>query len=561
MNILGISCYYHDSAACLLKNGVVIAAAEEERFTRKKHDNNFPKKSISCCLKEGRIDMRDIDIVAFYEKPLLKLDRILQMSLETYPKSFLNFYKILPGWLTSKLKIPSKLKKKLNYNGKIFFTEHHQSHAASAFFASPFKEAAIITVDGVGEWSTISIHYGKDNEIKTLKETYFPNSLGLLYSTITAYLGFKVLSDEYKVMGLAAYGKPSYYEKFKEKLIDVKEDGSFSLNMDYFSYIHKEQMFSNKFEKEFGKRRNPGDNIEERHKDIAASLQKVTEEIMSLIANHAYKLTNSKNLCMAGGVALNCVANGKLLQKRLFEKIFIQPAATDAGGSIGAALYTYHQILKKDRSWIMNSAYLGPSFNNKEIKNFLDKNQVKYTKLSDKNLVKNVANLLSQDKIVGWFQGRMEFGPRALGNRSILANPKNPEMKDIVNKKVKHREEFRPFAPSILIEKASKYLMHNYDSPFMTINFETNSNARKKIISATHVDGTARAQTISQERNKLFYDLIKEFEKLTNVPALLNTSFNVKGEPIVCNLEDAYNCFMNTGIDYLVLGNYLISKD
>ena len=561
MNILGISCYYHDSAACLLKNGVVIAAAEEERFTRKKHDNSFPKNAISYCLKEGGIDVKDIDIVAFYEKPLLKFDRILQMSLETYPKSFLNFYKILPGWLTSKLKVPSKLKKKLNYKGKVFFIEHHHSHAASAFFASPFKEAAIVTIDGVGEWSTISIHHGKDNKIETLKETYFPNSLGLLYSTITAYLGFKVLNDEYKVMGLAAYGKPSYYEKFKEKLIDIKDDGSFSLNMDYFSYTHKEQMFSNKLEEEFGQRRNPGEAIEERHKDIAASLQKLTEEIVLLIVNHAYKLTNSKKLCMAGGVALNCVANGKLLQKDLFEKIFIQPAATDSGGSMGAALYTYHQILKKEKVWSMDSAYLGPSFNNKEIKDFLDKCKIEYAKLSDEDLVKNVANLLSQDKIVGWFQGRMEFGPRALGNRSILANPKNPEMKNIVNKKVKHREEFRPFAPAMLIEKAGEYLIYNYDSPFMTINFETNIDTRKNIISATHIDGTARVQTVSRERNKLFYDLIKEFENLTNVPALLNTSFNVKGEPIVCSPEDAYNCFKNTDINYLVLGNYLISKD
>ena len=584
MNILGISCYYHDSAACLLKNGGVIAAAEEERFTRKKHDNNFPKKSISYCLKEGGIDIKDIDIVAFYEKPLLKLDRILQMSLETYPKSFLNFYKILPGWLTSKLKVPSKLKKKLNYNGKVFFIEHHHSHAASAFFASPFNEATIVTIDGVGEWSTISIHHGKSNKIETLKEIYFPNSLGLLYSTITAYLGFKVLNDEYKVMGLAAYGKPSYYEKFKEKLIDIKDDGSFSLNMDYFSYTHREQMFSKEFEKEFGQRRNPGEAIEERHKDIAASLQKLTEEIVLLIANHAYKLTNSKNLCMAGGVALNCVANGKILKNKIFENIWIQPAAGDAGGSLGAALAYWHKELGQPRDIFkdqMKGSYLGPSFNEKEIETELKLLKANYKKINSENLIEIIANELSKEKTIGWFQGKMEFGPRALGGRSIIADPRSEKMQKELNLKVKFRESFRPFAPSILIEDVSDWFDLKKESPYMLLVADVKKELqiqmskedqtlfgidklnikRSSIPAVTHVDYSARVQTVHKETNPRYHNLLKKFKEITGCPVLVNTSFNVRGEPIVCSIKDAFNCFMGTNLDILVCENFILYKN
>lgn len=560
MNILGVSCHYHDSAASLVKDGVLIAAAEEERFTRKKHDNTFPTNAIQYCLKEGKITADEIDVVAFYDKPMLKFDRILHTCVSTFPKSFWMFWDAVPQWLTEKLRIPSLLKDKIGYKGEVMFVEHHKSHAASAFLVSPFEEATIVTIDGIGEWTSAAIHHGKGNDIETLKEIRFPHSLGLFYSTITAYLGFKVNDDEFKVMGLSAYGKPVYYDKF-EKIIDIKDDGSFNLNMKYFSYTHDTKMFSDELEKELGPRREYGAKITRRHENIASTLQKITEDVMLKIANYAYKLTGCENLCMAGGVALNCVANGKILREGPFKRIFIQPAATDAGGSLGAAFYVYNKIYGNPRKCVMNDAYLGPGFEDKEIEDFLKNNKIGYEKLEREELLKKTANLIADDKIVGWFQGRLEFGPRALGNRSILANPRNPKMKDILNKKVKHREPFRPFAPSILLKDAKDYLIGACDAPFMVLGFDVKKDKLKDIISATHVDGTCRPQTVTRKRNKLYHDLIREFKKLTGTPAVINTSFNVKGEPIVCTPEDAYNCFKDTDIDYLVLKNYLISKE
>ncbi len=559
MYILGISCFYHDAAACLLKDGKIIAAAEEERFTRIKHDNNFPFKAIEYCLKEAGISIGSVKYVGFYEKPLLKFDRILQTFVETFPFSFLLFYNAIPSWLNEKLKIKSIIKNKIGFKGDVLFIDHHTSHASSTFFVSPFKDAAILTIDGVGEWKTTSLYTGKGNKITPLKEIHFPHSLGLLYSTITAYLGFKVNDDEYKIMALAAYGKPKYYDKFRN-MIDIKDDGSFRMDMEYFNYRNKSKMWSKKLEEEFGPQREPETEITQRHKDIAATLQRVTEEVVIKITNHLHKTTKMRNLCIAGGVGLNTVVNGKLRKETPFKRIFIQPAATDAGGAIGAAMYIYHQILNNMRNYEMDHAYLGPSFSDKEIKQFLDKNSISYKEYDEKDLIKKVAKLIADDKIIAWFQGRMEIGPRALGNRSILANPRNPDMKEIVNKKVKHREPFRPFAPSVLVEEGSNFFVGFHESPFMLFTFHTKKEKRNLIPSVIHVDGTSRIQTVKRETNKLYYDLIKEFQRLTNIPLILNTSFNVRGEPIVCTPEDAYNCFKNTYMDYLVMNKFLIKK-
>jgi carbamoyltransferase len=559
MYILGISCYFHDSAACLLKDGNIVAAAEEERFTRIKHDNSFPINAINYCLKEAKITSERLSYVVFYEKPFQKFERILQTCVETFPHSFKMFRDALPQWIAEKLRMPGVIKKKLDYKGEVLFVPHHKSHAASAFFASPFEEAAIVTIDAIGEWVSTAIHYGKGNEIKTLKVINFPHSLGLFYSTITSYLGFKVLSDEYKVMGLAGWGRPTYYNKFK-KLIDFKEDGSFKLNMKYFSYTHSERMFSDELEKEFGKKREYEGKIEKRHMDIAASLQKITEDVILRIVKHAFELTKSENLCMAGGVALNSVANGKILMSRIFKNVFFQPAATDAGGALGAALYTYNSILGKKRNYVMKDAFLGPKFSDKEIKEFLESKNVKFEKLSEKEIVKAAAEAIAGNKVLGWFQDRMELGPRALGHRSILANPSNPKMKAILNEKVKHREWFRPFAPSMLLENVGDYFDFDIDMPFMIITLPVKKERRRKIISATHIDGTARPQTTIQKREKIYYRLIEEFYSLTGVPALINTSFNLRGEPIVCSPQDAFNDFMKTKMDYLILEKFLIYK-
>jgi len=561
MNILGISCYYHDAAACLIKDGIVIAAAEEERFTRKKHDVSFPINAINYCLKEGNIDIKQVNYIGFYEKPLLKFERLLSQHLEMFPWSFLTFYRALPSWLNDKLRVPSIIKKRLKYKGDILFIEHHLAHAASAFLVSPYEEAAILTIDGVGEWATASYGYGEGNEITLLKELRFPNSVGLLYSTITAHLGFSVNNSEYKVMGLSPYGKPTYYEKFK-KVVDVKEDGSIEFDMDYFDYHYKLTMPSKKFVKDFGPIRKPDEEVTQIHKDIAASLQKMTEEIIFKMLNHLYNKTKMKNLCIAGGVALNSVANGKIKKNTPFKNVWIQPASSDSGTSLGVAAYIYNVVFGGKRKYILKSAYLGPSFSMEYIKNFLDKNQIVYKKFeNDMDLTRLTSKLIYENNVVGWFQGRMEWGPRALGSRSILSNATNPSMKNILNQKVKHREQFRPFAPVITKENVHEYFDIDKDEePFMLFVYPFKENKKKLVPSVVHVDGTGRLQTISKEENFLYYSLIKEFEKLSGIPILINTSFNIRGEPIVCTPEDAYKCMMGTGIDYLVIDKFLVKR-
>ncbi|MBD3155412.1 MAG: hypothetical protein GF368_02030 [Candidatus Aenigmarchaeota archaeon] len=561
MNILGISCFYHDSAACLIKDGKIVAGSEEERFSRKKHDTGFPFNAIKYCLKEGEIDVDEIDYIAFYEKPLLKFERILSSHLETFPKSFRAFVGSMPSWLNEKLRVPSIIRKKLKYKGEIIFVEHHEAHAGSTFLVSPFNEAAILTIDGVGEWTTTSTGFGKGNDISIKKEIHFPHSLGLLYSTVTAYLGFRVNNDEYKVMGLASYGEPKYVKNFR-KIIDVKKDGSFRLNMDYFVYHHKMRMPSEKFVKEFGPMRKKGGEITQRHKDIAASLQRIVEETIFQILRNLHKETKCDNLCMAGGVALNSVSNGKILDNTPFKNVFIQPASSDAGGSLGAAMYLYNSILGNKREYIMEDIYLGPGFNTDEIRSFLKGNNIKFKEFKDDNkLLKKAADLIHKNNIVGFYQGRMEWGPRALGNRSILANPCNPEMKDVVNKRVKHREPFRPFAPVVTYEDYMDYFEAKTQVPFMLFVYPVRKNKRKLIPAVTHVDGTGRLQTIRKDWNPRYYQIIKEFEKLSGVPVLLNTSFNIRGEPIVCTPEDAYRCMMGTGIDYMVIDRFLVARE
>ncbi len=563
MYILGISCFYHDAAACLIKDGNIVAAAEEERFTRVKHDIRFPINAINFCLQKAGITGEELDYIGFYEKPLLKFERLLSQHIEMFPFSFKAFYQSIPLWINEKLRVHSIIKKKLKYKGKIIFIEHHLAHAASAYIVSPFKESAIFTVDGVGEWTTTALGTARDNDIELFKHIYFPHSLGLLYSTITAHLGFKVNNDEYKVMGLAPYGRPGYYEQMR-KIIDVKEDGSYKLDMSYFVYHYKLKMPSKRFLKEFGDSRKKGEELEQRHKDIAASLQKLLEEILLKIVNQLYKETKSENLCMAGGVALNSVANGKILRNTPFKRIYIQPAASDAGTSLGAAFYIWNTILGNKRNFVQKHAYLGPSYTTKEIKEFFDKNQINYTELKDKELPRIVAKLIWQNKVVGWFQGAMEWGPRALGARSILSNPCNPKMKDILNLKVKHREPFRPFAPAVTIEDAHDYFECDRPIPlaadFMLMVYPVIKEQRKEIPAVVHVDGSGRLQTVRKEINERYYKVIKEFEKLSGVPIVINTSFNIRGEPIVCTPYDAYRCMMGTGIDYLVMDKFLIAR-
>lgn len=561
MYILGISCFYHDSAACLLKDNEIIAAAQEERFTRKKHDFEFPKNAIDYCLKEANIGIDDIDYVGFYDKPFIKFERILETYLSVAPRGLKSFIQAIPLWIKQKLWMSDLIKKELGYKGKIIFTEHHQSHVASAFFASPFDEAAILTIDGVGEWATATYGIGKDNEIELTHEIKFPHSLGLLYSAFTYYLGFKVNSGEYKVMGLAPYGEPKYYDLIMDNLIDIKDDGSFKLNMKYFAYTHDLKMTNKKFDELFGyPRREPESKLEKHQFDIAMSIQKVTEEVMLRMANHLYEETGLKNLCMAGGVALNCVANGRILRETPFKNIFIQPAAGDAGGAFGVASFIYYPWLgnKRNPPEFFNP-YIGPEFSNEEIRKFLDKKEVIYRELNRDNLLKQTARLIADKQVIGWFQGRMEWGPRALGNRSIIADPRDPEMRDIVNLKIKFRESFRPFAPAVLLEKLSEFFDLDCPSPYMLLVAQVREN--KRVIPAvTHVDGSARIQTIAREDNPLYYDLINEFYKLTGVPVIINTSFNVRGEPLVCTPVDAYKCFMRTKMDYLVMGNFLMDK-
>jgi len=561
MYILGISCFYHDAAACLIKDGEMIAAAQEERFTRKKHDQNFPINAIKYCLKEAGITAQNLSYIGFYDKPFIKFERILNTYLSVFPRGLISFYNSIPIWLKQKLWIPYIIRKELNYQGKIIFIDHHLSHAASAFLVSPYEKAAILTIDGVGEWETTTKGIGEGNKITLTHNINFPHSLGLFYAAFTYYLGFKINSAEYKVMGLASYGKPTYYDLIKKEIIDIKDDGSFKLNMDYFAYHYGLVMTNDRFNRLFGgPPRKPETEVTERHQNIAASLQKVTNEIMVKLANSLHRETGLTNLCLAGGVALNCVANGKIWEETPFQNIFIQPAAGDDGGAVGVAFYIWNSILGNPRKFIWSHNYWGPQFANEEIKSFLDNKNIPYQELNPREIAKKTAELIVDGNIVGWYQGRMEWGPRALGNRSVLADARNKNMKELVNKMIKFREEFRPFAPSILEEYAGQYLKMDIPSPYMLFTTEVKEDKKSKIPAVTHVDGSTRHQTVTKEQNSLYYDLIENFYKLTGVPVILNTSFNLRSEPIVCTPAEAYLCFMRSGLDYLVLGNYLLIK-
>ena len=559
MYILGISCYYHDSAACLLKDGVVVAAAQEERFTRKKHDQEFPINAIRYCLGEAGITVSDLEYVGFYDKPFLKFERILYTYLATFPKSFPSFIKAIPLWLRKKLHIPRLIKDELEYEGEVLMIEHHMSHAASSFLVSPFEESAIITVDGVGEWATATMGRGEGNQIELFKEIKFPHSLGLLYSAFTYYLGFKVNSAEYKVMGLAPYGTPKYYDKVMQ-LIHFDDEGGFKMDMKYFAYDYGLTMTNGRFDKLFGQPVREGESkLDQFHMDVAASVQKATEDVVLRMANHAHERTGSKNLCMAGGVALNCVANGKVLRQTPFENIFIQPAAGDAGGAVGVATYIHHTLLGNKRDFVWKHAFMGPSFSTEEIRKYLDQGDVKYTELTEQELLDRTAQAIIDQKVIGWFQGKMEFGPRALGNRSIIADARNPENKDVVNMKIKFRESFRPFAPTILEERVSDYFELDVPSPYMLLVAQVREDKRE-IPSVTHVDGSARIQTVNRDENRLYYDLIKRFEEKSGCPVIINTSFNVRGEPIVCTPHDAFLCFMRTHMEVLVMDRFYMEK-
>ena len=560
-HVLGISCFYHDSAAALLRDGVVIAAGQEERFSRKKHDSGFPSRAIRYVLKEGGISPHELDGVGFYDKPLLKFERMLSTYVATFPRSFSSFRKAMPVWLHEKLWVPSIIRKELKpYKGPIYFAEHHMSHAASCFLPSPFEEAAILTIDGVGEWATASYGVGRGTDITLFKEIRFPHSLGLLYSAFTYYLGFKVNSAEYKVMGLAPYGKPVHFDRIMKEMVHLNEDGSFKLNMKYFSYDHGLTMTNGAFDDFFGgPPRKPETWMNEREFDIAASVQKVCEEVVLRMVRHLHEETRLTRLCMAGGVALNCVANGRVIRETPMKELWVQPAAGDAGGAVGVAHYVYNTIHKRPRASGWRHAYLGPAFTDGEIARYLDGAGAKYVTLSDPEIVSRTAKLVSESGVVGWFQGRMEFGPRALGGRSILADPRDPKMRDTLNKKIKFREGFRPFAPSVLMDKAAEWFEIDCDSPYMLLVAQVREG-RRTIPSVTHVDNSARLQTVTREEAPLYYDLIREFERLTGVPVIINTSFNVRGEPIVCTPHDAYLCFMRTNMDHLVLGHHLLDK-
>ncbi|MFA6978368.1 MAG: carbamoyltransferase [Ignavibacteriaceae bacterium] len=586
MYILGISAFYHDSAACLLKDGEILSATQEERFTRKKGDHAFPTHSINYCLNHARITGKDLSYVVFYDKPFLKFERLLETYLSFAPVGIKSFIKAMPLWIKEKLWMKEFIKKELGFEGTILFPEHHESHAASAFYPSPFQDAAFLTMDGVGEWTTSSFGVGSGNKIQIDSDIHFPHSIGLLYSAFTYYTGFKVNSGEYKVMGLAPYGEPKYVDKIYSELIDLKEDGSFKMNMEYFNYCAGLTMTNEKFHKLFGgSPRKPETNLTQKEMDLARSVQDVTEEVMLRMARHVRKETGQKNLCLAGGVALNCVANGKLLRENIFENIWIQPAAGDAGGALGAALTAWYQFLGNERSAngksdVMNGAYLGPEFTNEEIKVWLEENKIPFKQLSDDELYPETATLLADEKVVGWFQGRMEFGPRALGNRSIIGDARSAKMQATMNIKIKFREGFRPFAPSVLSEKVADYFEMKNESPYMLLvadvkkerqkamteeqkqlfGIEKLNILRSDIPAVTHIDYSARIQTVQKETNPRYHKLISEFEKQTGYAVVVNTSFNVRGEPIVCSPQDAYRCFMRTDIDYLVLGNFLLNK-
>jgi carbamoyltransferase len=593
MNILGLSAFYHDSAACLLVDGELVAAAQEERFTRKKHDPGFPEKAAQYCLNSANLRPADIDYVVFYDKPFLKFERIFETYLAFIPKGFRSFATSLPIWLKEKLfqktlivdSLSNCFREKCDWSARLRFSEHHLSHAASAFFPSPFEEAAILTMDGVGEWTTTSVFLGKDNGISPCKEIRFPHSLGLLYSAFTYYTGFKVNSAEYKVMGLAPYGEPRYVDLIKKHLIDIREDGSFHLDMRYFDYCTGLTMTNDRFNALFGgPPRNPESQLTQREMDLAASIQAVTEEIVIKLAKDIQRSTRQKTLCLAGGVALNCVANGKLLREGIFDNIWIQPAAGDAGGAVGAAFGAYHLMLNQPRCTTaadkMKGAFLGPEFEQCEIGQRLASAGAVFKTVSENELICTVAHALAGGKAVGWHQGRMEFGPRALGGRSIIADPRSPTMQKQLNLKVKYRESFRPFAPSVLREDVSDWFQLTADSPYMLLvaditeakqlpmseaqkrlfGIEKLNVLRSEIPAVTHLDYSARVQTVHKETNPKYFRLISRFKELTGCPVLVNTSFNVRGEPIVCTPEDAFHCFMGTELDLLAVGNAILWK-
>ncbi|MDO8495064.1 MAG: carbamoyltransferase [bacterium] len=556
--ILGISCFYHDSAVVLIKDGQLIAAAQEERFTRKKHDDSFPAKAVEYCLKEAGITPANLSYVAFYDKPLLKFERIVTSFINSWPHGYKTWLRAMPVWLKEKLWTKVAISKNLpGYNGPIYFTEHHMSHAASSFFVSPFKEAAVLTVDGVGEWATTTWGVGKENKIELKKEIHFPESLGLFYSILTYYLGFKPNSAEYKVMGLAPYGHPKYVEVLRN-LIKIYADGSFALNKKVFKGFYELGGFEKALARYFGfEKRKPEDPLEQKHKDLAASLQFITNEAMVTMAKHIQKETGLENLCMAGGVALNCVASSEVLKKSGFKNIFIQPAAGDAGGALGAAYYIWHQVLGNSRDFVQKHCFYGPEFGDEQIKIMLDKKEVVAEHLADEWLFNRVAQLIADQKVIGWFQGRMEWGPRSLGARSILADARNKGNWQRVNLKIKFRESFRPFAPSVLEEDSLEYFDFVEPAPYMLFTAKVKKD---DVPAVTHVDKTARLQTVNQETNPRYHRLISEFKKITGCPVIINTSFNVRGEPIVCTPEDAFNTFIKTDLDFLVLGNYLLDK-
>jgi len=590
MNVLGISAFYHDSAAAIVRDGEIVAAVQEERFTRIKHDSRFPSNAVSYCLQEGELTAEQLDYVVFYEKPLLKFERLLETYIGYAPRGFRQFLMGMPLWLRHKLHLPREIDRALHkkYEGNYVFVEHHESHASSAFFPSPFDEAAILTLDGVGEWATGSLGLGRDNRIELMQVMHFPHSLGLLYAAFTYFTGFRVNSGEYKMMGLAPYGEPKYYSIIMEKLLDLKEDGSFRLDLSYFPWCHKTVMISAKFERLFGgPPRKPESPLTQREMDIAASIQAVTEEIMLRAARHVHRLTGMKNLTLAGGVALNCVGNGRVLREGPFDNIWIQPAAGDAGGALGAALFVWHQLLENERkvdgSDKQRASLLGPTYSDEQIQKFLDSVNAKYHVFEDEQqLLDKVADLISEGNVVGWFHGRMEFGPRALGNRSIIGDARSEAMQSIMNRKIKFRESFRPFAPCVLREDVHDYFdIHNeQESPYMLLVAYLQKDKRllpqeqselekgldklkvkRSVVPAiTHVDYSARIQTVDNERHPRLHRLMRQFKDKTGCPVIINTSFNVRGEPIVCSPEHAYRCFMATNMDILVMEDQLLYK-
>jgi len=586
-HLLGISAYYHDSAAALLSDGRIVAAAQEERFSRRKNDERFPRNALTFCLKQAGLDVSQLDAVVFYDKPIIKFTRMLESYLAVAPGGWSTFPRVLPTWLGEKLNLRGTLRYEmpgLRDECPILFTEHHQSHAASAFFPSPFEEAAILTVDGVGEWATTTVGIGRGNDLKILRELRFPHSLGLLYSAFTAYCGFRINSGEYKLMGLAPYGEPRFVDTIYKHLVEVKEDGSLKLNLEYFSFLRDLRMTNTQFDALFGgPPRPPETPVEQRHMDVARSIQVVTEQIMLKLARHARELTGQRNLCLAGGVALNCVANGIIQREKIFDRIWIQPAAGDAGGALGAALAVWH--LRKDNPQprtvqqpdAMQGAFLGPEFSDDEIEAVLKQHGAVYQRLTEPELLTRVTDLLANEKVVGWVQGRMEFGPRALGHRSILGDPRSHRMQSVLNLKVKFRESFRPFAPAVLEERAAEFFELDCPSPYMLVvapvhprqriaqhtpanGLERLKQIRSRIPAVTHVDYSARVQTISTRQNPLFHALLQRFEQKTGCPMLVNTSFNVRGEPVACTPDDAYRCFVNTEMDHLAIGNFLLER-